>query len=353
MKYLPSFSRPVGFARRRTAGGALWCLFLWACLAGAVGEAPPATEEQPAGLDPGRFRTPVRIGQYAPERALTRRYANALPSLLKHIAETTTLNVVPEPVLLHSFEDEKLFELPFVYMNFADRKEWVFSERERLNLKQYLERGGFLFIDAGINAEFLRGNLSFGQHHSFGEWDASPEVKEAFANVLPGKSFQPMKRSHPLFRMFYEGLPDTRVLPDTVREFVEKEKWPDGTYSAVALKVKGRIAVLVTPIIAMGWGRSSTGAWTTTIRFRVRESTKGLDEYLRTAAYSGARFEVTREDNGKDVVYCQKEALPAWANEPGDRWRVFRYYGSREISEFAHIFYTRLGTNIVLYALTH
>jgi len=31
---------------------------------------------------------------------------------------------------------------------------------------------------------------------------------------------------------------------------------------------------------------------------------------------------------------------------------VFRYYASREISDFAHVFYTRLGTNILLYALT-
>lgn len=303
--------------------------------------------------DPLRFRDTIRIGQYAPEEALQRRYANAFPSLLKHIAEATTINVVPEPVLIQNFEDEQIFELPFIYVNFADRRDWTFSPREKDNLKGYLERGGFLFVDAGINAAFLRDNPELGQHHSFGEWDASPEVKEAFGTIFPGAVFQPLKRTHPLYRTFYEGLPDTRILPDTVREFVEQEKWPDGTYSAVAMTVKGRIAVLVTPIIAMGWGKSSTGAWTTTIRFRVRESTEGLGEYLQTAAYSGARFEVVREDGGTDVIFCQKQALPAWAHEPGDRWRIFRYYGSREISEFAHIFYTRLGTNILVYAMTH
>ena len=45
--------------------------------------------------------------------------------------------------------------------------------------------------------------------------------------------------------------------------------------------------------------------------------------------------------------------MPSWANEPGGKWRVFRYYGSREISDFAHTFYTQFGTNIILYALTH
>ncbi|MCK5804755.1 MAG: DUF4159 domain-containing protein, partial [Lentisphaeria bacterium] len=256
-------------------------------------------------------------------------------------------------VLLHSFEDEQLFNCPFIYANFADRSDWTFTDTERRNLKGYLERGGFLYIDAGVNAAFLREHPELGQHHSFGEWDASPKLKEAFKPVVPDAVFQPLKRSHPVFRTFHEGLPDASALPDTVREFVVNEKWPDGTYSMVALRIKGRIAVLVTPIIAMGWGRNSLGGWSTTIRFRVREGTDGLDDYLKTAAYSGARFEVTREDRGKDIVYCQKKALPAWANEPGGTWRVFRYYGSRDISDFAHVFYTRLGTNILVYALTH
>ena len=295
----------------------------------------------------------VRIAQLSPGRAVVRRYKNALPSLLQHIRAETSLNVVPEPILIANFEDERIFECPFIYVNFADRPDWTLSETETLNLRQYLERGGFLYIDAGINAAFLRDNPELGQHHSFGEWQACPEIKTAFEKVFSGKAFQPLKRSHPIFRVFYEGLPDTSILPDTVRTFVEQEKWPDGTYSAVALTVKGRIAVLVTPIIAMGWGKNSLGGWNTTIRFRVRESTEGLEDYLRTAAYSGARFEVVREDAGKDVIYCQKQALPAWANEPADRWRVFRYYGSREISDFAHVFYTRLGTNILVYALTH
>jgi len=295
----------------------------------------------------------IRFAQLLPGQAVRRHYANALSSLLAHIAEETTLRVVPEPVILSSFEDERIFEFPFIYANFADRPDWTFSELERVNLKHYLERGGFLFIDAGINAEFLRGNVEFGQHHSFGEWDACPPLKDAFLTIFPNKEFHPLKRSHQIFRVFHDGLPDAKVLPNTVREFVEQEKWPDGTYSAVGLKVKGRLAVLITPIIAMGWGRNSLGNWTTTIRFRVREGTSGLSDYLRTAAYSGARFEVVREDGANDVVYCQKQALPAWVNEPSGKWRIFRYYGSREISDFAHVFYTRLGTNIVVYSLTH
>ena len=313
----------------------------------------PADEQERSAAPAIPDRPEIRIAQLAPGRTVMRRYGGALPSLLKHVAEKTTLHVVPEPVILASFEDERLFACPFVYANFADREDWTFSALERSNLRKYLERGGFLFIDGGINAEFLREEAELGQHHSFADWDADPRLKEAFGQVLPNQTFRPLQRSHPLYRSFYQGLPDPSVLPETVREFVVKEKWPDGTYSMVGLHVKGRLAVLASPIIAMGWGKNSLGGWQTTIRFRIREGAEGLSETLRTAAYSGARFEATREDGGKDVIYCQKHALPAWAEEPGGRWRVFRYYGSREISDFAHVFYTRLGTNILVYSLTH
>ena len=360
---LPVF---VSDCRQRRPGLVRLYLCVWACATvmtlgsvwGKDGD-PEVAEDKPVPDMAELIRaaketqSPVRIGQLVPGTALSRHYPSGLPSLLKYIGEETTLRVVAEPVIIQSFEDERLVELPFVYVNFADRADWVFTPLEAESLKGYLERGGFLYIDAGINAEFLRESAEHGQHHSFAEWDAGPELKEAFDAVFPGKVFRPLGRSHALFNIFYQGLPDADVLPDTVREFVVREKWPDGTYSAVGLSVKGRLAVLVTPILAMGWGRNSLGNWVTTIRFRIREGTEGLSDYLRTAAYSGARFEVVREDSRKDVIYCQEKALPGWVKEPTGTWRVFRYYGNREISDFAHAFYTRLGTNIVVYALTH
>ena len=328
-----------------TAGTRIAAVLISAFLHLAAGGAAQGREPQ---------GEPLRIAQLVQGReAVSRHYPRALPSLLQHVNEVTTAQAETEPLLLESFADDRLFECPFVYVNFGDRADWTFSNVERDMLKQYLERGGFLFIDAGITAEFLRGRREMGQHHSFGEWAASPVLQKAFQPVFPGKEFRPLQRAHPIYRTFYEGLPDASALPDTVREFVVNEKWPDGTYSAAALNVKGRIAVLVTPIIAMGWGKNSLGSWVTTIRMRVREGTEGLSDYLQTAAYSGARYEVTREDGGTDIIYCQKEGLPAWVNEHQGPWRVFRYYGGREISDFAHVFYTRLGTNILLYALTH
>lgn len=295
-----------------------------------------------------------RVGQLSSDgRTIARNYPNALPSLLRHIKEKTSFNVLPEPIMLNDFADERLLSCPFVYVNFADRQDWTFSEEEKHNLREYLNKGGFLYIDAGITASFLREHAAFGQHHSYAEWEESPEIKEAFQEVFPENSFQALKRSDDLYKAFYKGLPDTSMLPDTVRSYTEQEKWPEGTYSAVALRLQGRIAVLVTPIIAMGWGKNSLNQWETNIRFRVLEGGEKLPELLAKAAYSGARFEAVREDGAKDIIYCQERALPAWVQEPDGNWRVFRYYSSQEISDFAHIFYTRLGTNIIVYALTN
>lgn len=294
-----------------------------------------------------------RIIQFTDGKAIRRNYPYALPSLLKHIHGETTFNVDEQPVIIRSFEDPLLLEHPFVYINFADRKDWNFSLLEQQNLKTYLDNGGFIFIDAGINSEFLRQSSEFGQHHSFADWDACPAVKEAFKTIYPEKNFTPLSRSHEIFSTFYSGLPDASILPDSVREFVINEKWPDGTYSFVALTVNGRVAVLATPIIAMGWGKDPLGNWANKISFRIREGTKNMGERLQDAAYFGKRFEAVREDGLTDIIYCQRQATPSWAKEADGDWRIFSYYSGNEISDYAHTFYTRLGTNIFVYALTH
>jgi len=331
-------------------GKVRWCVIALLCIAVAGFAEEEAAERELVEI---RKEGPpeVWLAQLVPGEQGFRAYANAFPTLLAEINRVSTIKTAPDPMILRSFEDPEMFKYPFIYANFADRKDWTFSPLEIQNLKRYLERGGFLYIDAGINAEFLRGQGNPGQHHSFADWSASPALKDAFHALYPEKEFRPLEREHELYDVMYPDLPDASLLPDTVREFVINEKWPEATYSAVGLKVHGRVAVLATPIIAMGWGRNSMGNWSTNIRFRVREGTTGLADYLETAAYSGARYESTREDSLKDVIYCQKQALPSWVNEPDGTWRVFRYYGSREISDYAHVFYTQLGVNIVMYAL--
>jgi len=295
----------------------------------------------------------VKIAQLIQGQPLRRAYPYAVATLLQSLNERTTVKVETQPTIISSFEDPQIFNFPLIYVNAADRHDWLFPPAEADNLRKYLERGGFVYIDAGINAEFLRGSASAGQHHSFADWDASPELKEAFKEVFPEKEFEPLNRKHPIFRSFYEGLPDASGLPDTVRQFVVNEKWPEGSYSTVAMTVKDRIAVIATPVVSMGWGKNAVGNWSSTIRFRIREAPPDLNSILPTAIVTGPKYPVTREDGRQDWVFCQGDTLPAWVEEASSNWRVFRYYPGLQISEYAHVFYTRLGINFVAYALTH
>ncbi|MGE4550626.1 MAG: hypothetical protein AAEJ57_04490, partial [Opitutales bacterium] len=67
---------------------------------------------------------------------------------------------------------------------------------------------------------------------------------------------------------------------------------------------------------------------------------------------TGSTFEVSREDGLKDIVYTQLGMRPVWVEEPNGKWRIFKYYSGGEISNYAHAFYTRLGANVFIYALT-
>lgn len=294
----------------------------------------------------------VRIGQIVSGNGRFKMYPAALYTLIKAMNKVSSVNLDPDPLIIDNFENEDIFNCPFIYVNFVDRQNWIFSDLERTNLKKYLENGGFIYIDAGINSAFLRKNSKSGQSHSFADWDVMPVLKEEFAKIFSNSFFRPLPRSHKIFSTFYKGLPDPTVLPETVREFVTKEKWPQGTYSSVGLKVKGRLAVLCTPILAMGWAKNSKGQWRTKIQFRIREKNKGLKEYLEVAQ-SRDSYEANREDGAKDIIYTKSGALPDWVQETEGTWRVFRYYSSQTISDFAHQFYTQLGINIITYSLTH
>ena len=91
------------------------------------------------------------------------------------------------------------------FQSITDREDWTFTPEETENLRGYLERGGFIYVDAGITAAFLRDRPELGQHHSYAEWEASPELKEAFKPVFPNHEFQTLRRSDPLVKKRFQN----------------------------------------------------------------------------------------------------------------------------------------------------
>ena len=205
-----------------------------------------------------------------------------------------------EPLFIDDLTDERLFENPILYINCDELPNYDFSVDENNALRQYLELGGFLYLDAGIKASFLGTDLG----HSYAAREERVEVGEWFSQVFPEKSFIPLARNHDLFRTFYKGLPknedlkleeNQKRLPETLASLCRAGEMAQGTYSLVGIKVKGRLACLASPICAMGWGRDEFGSWIPPISFRIRESADDFDETLKLASFTGNTFEVTRK----------------------------------------------------------
>jgi len=197
----------------------------------------------------------MKVAQMMTVKSVRRGYPTALTTLLDKINKSTHIKFDVQPVILNSFATDEIFKYPFIYANYADRPDWTLSIKEKEFLKKYLERGGFLYIDAGINSSFLQKNKKAGQHHSFADWKISLDLEQQFQDIFPESEFTPLNNSHEIFHSFYKELPNADILPESVREFVINEKWPDASYATVALTVKDRIAVIATPIIVLEKGK--------------------------------------------------------------------------------------------------
>lgn len=81
--------------------------------------------------------------------------------------------------------DEELFEFPFVVM--TGEKDFRLTERERANLKRYLENGGFLLASAGCSSK------------AFDE-----AFRREIRAVFPEKSLEALAMENPIFRTVYQ-----------------------------------------------------------------------------------------------------------------------------------------------------
>lgn len=111
----------------------------------------------------------------------------ALPNLIKFCNQNLKTSIFPEPSTVEVGSPE-IFNFPYVEL--TGHGNVVFSENDVINLRTYMESGGFLHCDDnyGIDEYFRR------------------EMKKVF----PDKEFIELPPSHPIFHQKYdfnEGLP--------------------------------------------------------------------------------------------------------------------------------------------------
>ena len=109
-------------------------------------------------------------------------YPEAEENFLYRIGELTTIRVNPEPISLR-LTDERLCQYPFIYMCDVGWQE--LTEEEALSLRDYLKRGGFLWVD-----DFWGGP----------EWDNFAfNVQMAF----PELEWREIPSNHPILQMVF------------------------------------------------------------------------------------------------------------------------------------------------------
>jgi len=116
-------------------------------------------------------------------------YANptSLPNLIEFCNLNLKTNIFPEPSTVEVGSAE-IYNYPFIHM--TGHGNVIFSESEIMNLRTYLEAGGFLHVDDnyGLDEYFRR------------------EIKKVF----PNKELVELPPSHPIFHQKYNfdnGLP--------------------------------------------------------------------------------------------------------------------------------------------------
>jgi len=143
-------------------------------------------------------------------------YSNptSLPNLLKALQTRTPVLVGDLQEQRVELLDERLFSFPLVYMN--GHGEVRFSEAEVERLRDYLERGGFLWADD-----------NYGMDRSF---------RREIAKVFPEDSLVELPFNHPVFSSFYD-------LPKGLPKVHEHDGKPA---QALAIFHQGRLVVLYT-----------------------------------------------------------------------------------------------------------
>jgi hypothetical protein len=130
----------------------------------------------------GRF-TFVRL-RYMEQ--LSSGWAYDYPAMERHfmkvVKEITTVGPIVDGSNIYTLDDPELHRFPFAYL--SEPGYWVMNDDEAKGLREYLLKGGFLFVDDFMGREWYN-------------------FEEQMLRVLPGAQIVPMDVSHPIFDSFF------------------------------------------------------------------------------------------------------------------------------------------------------
>jgi len=110
-------------------------------------------------------------------------YPRADEHFSKILAELTNIGVHPTGYNILSIGDPELFEYPVAYL--VEAGWWTLSDAEVLNLRTYLQKGGFLIFDDFAGP-------------------AMGEFAGGIRRILPGSRLIRLTADHPIFHAFFD-----------------------------------------------------------------------------------------------------------------------------------------------------
>ena len=167
-------------------------------------------------------------------------------NFLRGVRRLTNIHVNKEPIVLE-LEDDRIFEYPFLYMLEVGRFGGLFlSPKEIHNLREYLLRGGFLFID---------------DFWGTWEWDA---FYQAIKKVFPDRPIVELDRDHQIFHCFYD-IDGPQMIPRVSNPENYPEQDVDVAINRAILDDDGRVMVLINwnSDIGDGWEHTYHPAYPT------------------------------------------------------------------------------------------
>ncbi len=164
---------------RRLGGICVLAVVMTAVLAGGGGPDARASGVAPHGFTVAQLKYRGGGDWYA--------NPSSLPNLLAALRERTGVEVAAKPGTVSPTDDDLLLH-PMIYM--TGHGQVSFSDDEAARLRDYLERGGFLWADD-----------NYGMDRSF---------RSEISKVLPGDRLVELPFDHPIYHAFYDlpgGLP--------------------------------------------------------------------------------------------------------------------------------------------------
>ncbi len=177
-------------------------------------------------------------------------YPDADENFIFRLAELTTIEPNPRSIV-RRLTDEDLFEHPFIYM--CDVGWMQLSPEEKARLREYLQRGGFLWVD---------------DFWGYAEWD---NLEENLKEVLPELTWRDIPSDHPIMNMVFplEKLPliPARIFAiqgwKTEPVWIHKSGGLDEAHFRGYFDKNGRLLVVAThnTDIGDGFEREGEGEW--------------------------------------------------------------------------------------------